>query len=99
MPGRWARDAVNVIVAVAVFAGAFGFYDLTGPTEVAWLEGAEYQRRVAQTDIGNGPWEHPLFVFLTQPFLLLPWGELARRANWAAAAVAAGAWVLVYLLL
>ena len=99
MQGRWARDAVNIIVAVAVFAGAFGFYYLTGPADVAWMEGAEYQRRVAQTDIGNGPWEHPLFVFLSQPFLLLPWGELARRANWAAAAFAAGACLFVYLLL
>ena len=99
MQGRWARDAVNIIVAVAVFAGAFGFYYLTGPTDVAWMEGAEYQRRVAQTDIGNGPWEHPLFIFLSQPFLLLPWGELAPRANWAAAVFAAGACLFVYLLL
>ena len=99
MQGRWARDAVNIIVAVAVFAGAFGLYYLSGPTDVAWMEGAEYQRRVAQTDIGNGPWEHPLFIFLSQPFLLLPWGELARRANWAAAVFAAGACLFVYLLL
>ena len=84
---------------MAVFAGAFGFYYLSGPTDVAWMEGAEYQRRVAQTDIGNGPWEHPLFVVLSQPFLLLPWGELARRANWAAAVFAAGACLFVYLLL
>ncbi len=99
MQGRRAKDAVNMIVAVAVFAGAFGLYYLSGPTDVAWMEGAEYQRRVAQTDIGNGPWEHPLFIFLSQPFLLLPWGELARRANWAAAVFAAGACLFVYLLL
>lgn len=99
MQGRWARDAVNIIAAVAVFAGAFGFYFLTGPTDVAWMEGAEFQRRVAQTDIGDGPWDDPLFVFASQPFLLLPWGELARRANWAAAAFAAGACLFVYLLL
>jgi len=96
---RWARDITNIAVAVAVFAGAFGFFFLTGPTDVAWMEGAEYQRRVAETDIGAGPWEHPLFVFASQPFLLLPWGELARRANWAAAAFAAGACLFVYLLL
>ena len=99
MQGRWARDAVNIIVALAVFAGAFGFYYLTGPADVAWMEGAQYQRRVAQTEIGNGPWDHPLFVFASQPFLMLPWGELARRANWAAAAFAAGACLFVYLLM
>ncbi len=99
MQGRFAREAVNIAVAVAVFAAAFGFYFWTGPTDVAWMEGAEYQRRVAQTDIGTGPWEHPLFVALSQPFLLLPWGELARRANWAAAAFAAGACLFVYLLM
>lgn len=90
---------MNFFVASAVFLGAFGFYYLTGPTDVAWMEGAEYQRRVAQTEIGNGPWERPLFVFLSQPFLVLPWGELARRANWASAAFAAGACLFVYLLL
>lgn len=99
MQGRFAREAVNIVVAVAVFASAFGFYYLTGPTDIAWMEGAEYQRRVAQTDIGTGPWQHPLFVALSQAFLLLPWGELARRANWAAAAFAAGACLFVYLLL
>jgi hypothetical protein len=99
MKGRWARDATNIAVAAAVFVGAFGFYYLTGPTDVAWMEGAEYQRRVAQSDIGTGPWAHPLFVFLSQPFLLLPWGELARRANWAAGAFSAGACLFVYLLL
>lgn len=99
MKGRWARDATNIAVALAVFAAAFGFYYLTGPTDVAWMEGAEYQRRVAQSDIGNGPWAHPLFIFLSQPFLLLPWGELARRANWAAGAFSAGACLFVYLLL
>ncbi len=63
------------------------------------MEGAEYQRRVAQTEFGEGPWDRPLFVFLSQPFLFLPWGELARRANWASAAFAAGACLFVYLLL
>ena len=99
MRGRWAREAVSIIVALAVFVGAFGFYYLTGPTDVAWMEGAEYHRRVAQTEIGQGPWERPLFIFVSQPFLLLPWGELARRANWAAAAFSAGALLFVYLLL
>ncbi len=99
MKSRWALRALNLGIAVAVFAGAFGFYFLTGPSDIAWMEGAEFQRRVALTQIGQGPWEHPLFVFLSRPFLLLPWGELARRANWAAAAFAAGACLFVYLLL
>ena len=99
MKGRFARDALNIGVAVAVFVGAFGFYFITGPSDVGWMEGAEYQRRVAQTEFGEGPWDRPLFVFLSQPFLFLPWGELARRANWASAAFAAGACLFVYLLL
>ena len=82
-----------------LFVGAFGFYFITGPSDVGWMEGAEYQRRVAQTEFGEGPWDRPLFVFLSQPFLFLPWGELARRANWASAAFAAGACLFVYLLL
>ena len=77
MQSRWARDAVNIVVALAVLAGAFVFYSVTGPTDVAWMEGAEYQRRVATTDIGNGPWERPLFIVLSQPFLMLPWGDVA----------------------
>lgn len=99
MKSRWALRALNVGIAAGVFAGAFALYFLTGPSDIAWMEGAEFQRRVALTQIGQGPWEHPLFVFLSQPFLLLPWGELARRANWAAAAFAAGACLFVYLLL
>ncbi len=63
------------------------------------MEGALYQRRVALTDIGDGPWARPLFVFLAQPFLLLPLGKTSSAANWAAAAFAAGACLFVYLLL
>ena len=99
MKNRWVRILTNSALALVLFAGAFGFYFLTGPTDVAWMEGAEYQRRVAQSEIGEGPWERPLFVLASQPFLLLPWGELARRANWAAAAFGAGACLFVYLLL
>ena len=99
MKSRWGRIALNAAVAVAVLVGAFGFYFLTGPTDVAWMGGAEYQRRVALTEIGDGPWDDPLFVFLSQPFQLLPVGALARRANWASAAFAAGACLFVYLLL
>ncbi len=99
MQKKWMRDATNVAVSLAVFAGAFGFYYLTGPTDVAWMEGAEFQRRVALSDIGEGPWERPLFVFFSQPFLFLPWEALARRANWAAAAFSAGACLFVFLLM
>ncbi len=99
MKNRWVRILLNCAVALAVFAGAFGFYFLTGPTDVAWMEGAEYQRWIARSEIGEGPWERPLFVLASQPFLLLPWGELTRRANWAAAAFAAGACLFVYLLM
>ncbi len=99
MKGRWARAAWNVGAASAVFAAAFAFFFLTGPADVAWMEGALYQRRVALTDIGDGPWARPLFVFLAQPLLLLPLGKISSAANWAAAAFAAGACLFVYLLL
>src|SRR3990172_12339643 len=99
MKGRWARTALNVGAAVAVFAAAFVFFFLTGPSDLAWMEGAAYQRRVALTEIGDGPWDRPLFVFLSPPFLLLPIGKISSGANWAAAAFAAGACLLVYLLL
>lgn len=99
MKGRWARDFLNLFVALSVLAGVFGFYLLTGPEDLAWMEGALYQRRVASNELGEGPWDRPLFVVLSQPFLLLPWGELARRANWASAAFGAGACLFVYLLI
>ena len=99
MKGRWARTAVNVGAAAAVLASAFVFFFLTGPSDLAWMEGATYQRRVALTDIGDGPWARPLFVFLSQPFLLAPLGKISSGANWAAAAFAAGACLFVYLLL
>jgi hypothetical protein len=99
MKGRWAKTALNIGVAAVVFLGAFGFYFVTAPADVAWMAGAEYQRRVALTEIGEGPWDDPLFVILSRPFLLLPWGDPARQANWAAAAFAAGACLFVYLLL
>ncbi|HXV59473.1 MAG TPA: DUF2723 domain-containing protein [Vicinamibacteria bacterium] len=99
MQGRLARSAVNTTVAMAVFLAAFGLYVVTGPSDVAWMAGAEYQRRVVQADIGEGPWHQPLFVSLSQPFLALPWDGLARRANWAAAFFAAGACLFVYLLM
>ena len=99
MQKKWVRDLTNAGVAIAVFTVAFVFYDTTGPTDIAWMEGAEYQRRVATTEIGEGPWDSPLFIFLSQPFLLLPWGKLTSRANWASAAFAAGACLFVYLLM
>ncbi|MGH9333274.1 MAG: protein O-mannosyl-transferase family, partial [Vicinamibacteria bacterium] len=99
MKGRWGRAALNVGVAAAVFASAFAFYCFTGPSDLAWMEGASYQGRVARAEIGAGPWDRPLFVFLSQPFLLLPLGKISSSANWAAAAFAAGACLFVYLLL
>jgi hypothetical protein len=99
MKGRWARTGLNAAFAAAVFGAAFLFFFLTGPNDLAWMEGAEYQRRVALTEIGDGPWDRPLFVFLAQPFLLLPLGKVSSAANWAAATFAAGACLFVYLLL
>jgi hypothetical protein len=99
MKGRWARAAWNVAAAAAVFAAAFAFFFLTGSSDLAWMEGALYQRRVALTEMGEGPWARPLFVFLAQPFLLLPLGKASTAANLASAAFAAGACLFVYLLL
>lgn len=99
MQSKWIRETTNVVTAVTVFVLAFLFFDFSGPSDIAWMEGAEYQRRVALTEIGDGPWDRPLFVFLSQPFLLLPWGKMTSRANWAAAAFAAGACLFLYLLM
>jgi len=93
------RGLVNVVVALAVFVGSFAFYVYTGPGDLAWGEGAYYQRRVVQAQIGEGPWDRPLYVILSQPFLHLPWGTPVERANFASAAFAAGACLFVYLLL
>ena len=99
MRPNWYRGWVNAGVALAVFAGCFAFYIYTGPADVAWGEGAYYQRRVVQAEIGEGPWERPLYVILSQPFLRLPWGTPIERANFASAAFAAAACLYIYLLL
>lgn len=99
MRPNWFRGWVNAGVALAVFAGSCLFYVYTGPSDIAWGEGAYYQRRVVQAEIGEGPWDHPLYVMLAQPFLRLPWGSTIQRANLASAAFAAGACLFVYLLL
>jgi hypothetical protein len=99
MRPNWFRGWVNAGVALAVFAGCFAFYTYTGPADIAWGEGAYYQRRVALAEMGEGPWDRPLYVMLSQPFLTLPWESLPRRTNLASAAFAAGACFYVYLLL
>jgi hypothetical protein len=93
------RDWVNLGFAAGVFSGTLGFFILTGPRGIAWLGGAEFQRRVALAEVGDGPWAKPLFVLLSQPFLLIPWDTIPRRASLAAAVFAAGACLFVYLLL
>ena len=99
MRPNWYRGWVHTGVALAVLAGSFAFYVYTGPADIAWGEGAYYQRRVVLAEIGEGPWDRPLYVILSQPFLMVPWGSLSRRANLASAAFAAGACLYVYLLL
>ncbi len=86
-------------MALAVFVGCFAFYVFTGPPDIAWGEGASYQRRVALAEIGEGPWDRPLYVLVSQPFLMIPRDSLPRRTNVASAAFAAGACLYVYLLL
>lgn len=93
------RGLTNMAVVVTVFAGTFVFYSVTGPADVAWFEGAETQRRVALAEVGDGPWERPLYVLLAQPFLFTPAGSVAQKVNLASAAFAAGACVFLYLLL
>lgn len=99
MKGVRVRDLVNLAFPLAVFVGALAFYIYTGPTDIAWLDGAHYQRRVALAEVGEGPWEQPLYVLLSQPFLLVPFGTLPQRASLASAVFAAGACLFVYLLL
>ncbi len=93
------RTLLNYSVPLGVFVGALAFYIYTGPPDIAWLDGAHYQRRIVLTEIGEGPWDQPLYVLLSQPFLLIPWGSLTQRANLASATFAAGACLFLYLLL
>ena len=98
MQSRWARDAVNIAVAFAVFAAAFGFYYLTGPADVAWMEG-----RSTTAGRPNGHWAGAVgssVVRVPVPALSpLAVGGACPRANWAAAAFSAGACLFVYLLM
>jgi hypothetical protein len=93
------RYLVNLLFPLVVFSGILAFFIYTGPSDLAWLDGAHYQRRVALTEIGEGPWDRPLYVLLSQPFLLVPGGSLPQRASLASAVFAAGACLFVYLLL
>jgi hypothetical protein len=86
-------------IALIVLAGSFSFYVFTGPADIAWTEGADYQRRIALTNIGEGPWDKPLYVCLSQPFLLIPWESLPRRASLASAAFAATTCLFIFLLM
>ena len=79
------RTWLNYAVPLSVFVGALAFYIYTGPPDISWLDGAHYQRRIVLTEVGEGPWDQPLYVLLSQPFLLLPWGSLAQRASLASA--------------
>ena len=99
MRPNWYRGWVNAGVALGVFVGCFAFYVFTGPPDIAWGEGADYQRRVALAEIGEGPWDRPLYVLASQPFLMIPRDSVPRRTNVASAAFAAGACLYVYLLL
>ena len=99
MRPNWYRGWVNAGIALAVFVGCFAFYVFTGPPDIAWGEGAGYQRRVALAEIGEGPWDRPLYVLVSQPFLMIPRDSLPRRTNVASAAFAAAACLYVYLLL
>jgi hypothetical protein len=93
------RYLVNLLFPLLVFSGALVFFMFTGPGDVSWLDGAHYQRRVALTEVGEGPWDQPLYVLAAQPFLLIPSGTLPQRASLASAIFAAGACLFLYLLL
>ena len=93
------RDWTNLGYGLLVFALALAFFWLTGPRDVAWLDGADYQRRVATLDVGSGPWDSPLFVLLAQPFQWIPVEPAPRRVALASAAFGAGACLFVYLIL
>ncbi len=93
------RGLIHWGIALLVLTGSLSLYVFTGPTDIAWTEGADYQRRIALTEIGQGPWDKPLYVFLSQPFLLIPWESLPRRASLASAAFAATTCLFVFLLM
>jgi hypothetical protein len=75
------RYLVNLLFPLLVFTSVLAFFIYTGPSDLAWLDGAHYQRRVVLSEIGDGPWEQPLYVLLSQPFLLFPGGSYPQRAS------------------
>lgn len=68
--------------AFAVLLFAQSFYLLTLAPTVLWGDDAMYQRRAASMDFQNQePWDHPIWVLLSQPFVRLPVGSPAFKAN------------------
>ncbi len=93
------RKLVSLGFALAVFGGSLAFYIFSGPSDIAWLDGAYFQRQAVLCEIGDGPWDRPLYGILSQPFLLVPWEGLARRPSLASAVFAAGTCLFIYLLM
>lgn len=90
----WPRN-----IALGVFAGGLLFYLLTLAPTVLWGDDAGLQIRSYTQELDISAGSHPLWIILSQPFIALPVGDGAYRANLATATFAAVALALLFQLL
>jgi hypothetical protein len=86
-------------IAVGVFLVALAVYVATLAPGLLWGGGdfATFQTKAYTRQIESNIFGHPLWVVLAQPFIALPIGDAAYRANLASAVFAAAALALVFL--
>ncbi len=84
---RIARSSATRIAGIcSLLAGAL--YLVTSPADVGWFDAPELAAAGQQLGVAHAPGE-PVYVLLLRLAQLLPLGDLAARAAWLSAAIAA----------
>jgi len=77
---------------------ALALYVITLAPTVLWGDDAAFQRHIYTFEINLSPQGHPLWTVVARPFLYLPIGDVAYRANLVSAVFGALTLLLVYVI-
>ena len=94
---RFAGDAVNSVLAAAVFLLTLAVYTTTMYPSVPFWDGGEYIAASYILGVPHAPGT-PLYVLLGRIFTLIPAGEIAQRVNWFSALASAVTILFTYLI-
>ncbi|MBI2305484.1 MAG: DUF2723 domain-containing protein [Chloroflexi bacterium] len=86
------------ICSAGIFVASLALYLFTLAPTVLWGDFGGFQTRAYTGEIGAHPVNHPLWLYLARPLVLLPVGDVAYRVTLSAALFAALALVVVFLL-